>query len=174
MVYAKYITTGILVRVILILTILVLPIDYRIKTIAIFLTDFIDCSTSKLIAWKDKIMNVFKICKSYRYQSSDKAVDLLTYIVLYFYLGLSPLYLFIILLRLLGITLFYILLNANPLIIFPDLFKELLLYSWFISPINSTNFTIIYISKVIFEYIWHTYHNGNDYNNSVEEFKIYF
>ena len=169
MVFAKYISTGIIVRIIITLVILLLPIDYRIKTIAIFLTDFTDCWTSKILARRDKIINYIKMCKTYRYQSTDKAVDLLTYILLYFYLGLSPLYVLIILLRIIGISLFYLLYHTIPLIICPDLFKEVLLYSWFIGPINYTNFSFIYFGKVIFEYLWHTYHNQNDYKNSIEE-----
>jgi len=169
MVLAKYISTGIIVRIILSLVLLLLPIDYRIKTIAIFLTDFTDCWTSRILAKNDKIINYIKMCKSYRYQSTDKAVDLLTYILLYFYLGLSPLYLFIIILRIIGISLFLLLLQTIPLIFFPDLFKEVLLYNWFVGPIHYTNFCFIYLSKLIFEYYWHTYHNHNDYNKNSEK-----
>lgn len=168
MAFAKYISTGIIFRITLTLVILLLPIDYRMKTIAIFLTDFTDCWTSKIVARRDKIMNYIKMCKSYKYQSTDKVIDILTYILLYFYLGLSPLYIFIILLRILGISLFFLLLQTIPLILCPDLFKEVLLYNWFIGPINYNNLSFIYVTKVIFEYYWHTYHNHNDYTNSIE------
>ena len=76
---------------------------------------------------------------------------------------------FIILLRFIGISLFYLLYHTIPLIICPDLFKEVLLYNWFIYPINTTNFSLIYLCKVIFEYLWHTYHNPNDYKNSLDQ-----
>ena len=172
MVFKSYLNTGFIVRIIVSILLLVLPIDYRIKTIAIFATDFIDCAVSKLLGKIDGIKNYFKMCKTYRYQSIDKAVDLLTYFILYLYFGLSPLYLYIIILRFVGISLFYLTLNSHWLMICPDLFKEVLLYDWFIARLDATNFTIIFIAKIIFEYIWHTYQNNTDYKNSIELFKI--
>ena len=58
---------------------------------------------------------------------------------------------------------FYKTLNSHWLIIFPDVFKEMLLYDWFISKLNIGNFNIIFISKIIFEYVWHNYMNNNNY-----------
>jgi hypothetical protein len=160
----KYIQIGFITRLLLMAIILSLPIDYRLKTILVFSTDFIDCWTLKLVAYFNKdVKDAWKLCKSYRYQSIDKAIDLFTYFILYVYLGLSPIYLYIIIIRLIGITMFYKTLNSHWLIIFPDVFKEMLLYDWFISKLNVANFNIIFVSKIIFEYIWHNYMNNNNY-----------
>ncbi len=160
----KYIQIGFITRLLLIAIILSLPIDYRLKTILVFFTDFFDCWATKLVAHINKdIEHPWKLCKSYKYQSIDKAVDLFTYFILYVSLGLSPIYLYIIIIRLIGITMFYKTLNSYWLIIFPDVFKEMLLYDWFISKINVVNFNIIFISKIIFEYVWHNYMNNNNY-----------
>ncbi len=160
----KSIQIGVITRLLLMSIILALPIDYRLKTILVFSTDLIDCWATKLVAYFNKdIKDPWKLCKSYKYQSIDKAVDLFTYFIMYVYLGLSPIYLYLIIIRLIGITLFYKTLNSQWLIIFPDVFKELLLYDWFISKLNVTNFNVIFISKIIFEYVWHNYMNTNNY-----------
>ena len=118
-----YIQIGFITRLLLVAIILALPIDYRLKTILVFCTDFIDCWTIKLVAYFNKnIKDPWKLCKSYKYQSIDKAVDLFTYFILYVCLGLRPIYLYIIIIRLIGITMFYKTLNSHWLIIFPDVF----------------------------------------------------
>jgi hypothetical protein len=158
-----YITNGLIIRFISTMVILILPIDYRIKTIAIFATDFLDCIFSKINAFYNQEQNYNKICKSFNYQIVDKVADLITYLIIYVYLGLNPFYLFLIILRLIGIILFYSTSNSKWLIICPDVFKEMLLYKWFIEKINYVNFTFIFSSKMLFEYIWHTYQNPNNY-----------
>ena len=163
MLYENYIKSGFILRLLSIAIILTLPIDNKIKTIAVFATDFLDCWTAKGLGFLHGVENPWKMCKSYRYQSVDKSVDLLTYGIIYVYLGLSPLYLYLILIRLIGISLFYLTLNSTWLILFPDLFKEILLFDWYVAKINTTNFSIIFAAKMIFEYIWHTYNNHNDY-----------
>ena len=107
-----------------------------------------------------------KICKTFEYQYLDKLADLLTYFILFIYLGLNPLYLILILSRLVGVIMFNFSLNSQWLVIFPDLFKEILLYEWFIDKINVNSFTIIYSLKLIFEYVWHNYQNKNNYSKN--------
>jgi hypothetical protein len=161
---------GFIVRLIATIVLLLLPIGYKLKVILIFLTDCIDC-------WTIKIMNylqnkpVARLCKMYEYQSVDKAVDLFTYLLVYLYLGLSPLYLFIILWRLVGISLFYLTSSSAWLIVCPDLFKEIILYSWYIHPINTVNFSVIIVLKMIFEYVWHTKVNQNVYKTELDTSK---
>ena len=163
MLYETYIKSGFIIRLLAIAVILALPIDNKIKTIAIFATDLLDCRTAKELGYFNGVKNPLKMCKSYMYQSIDKAVDLLTYGIIYVYLGLSHLYLYLILIRLVGISLFFLTLNSRWLILFPDLFKEVLLFDWYVAKINTTNFSIIFLFKMIFEYVWHTYHNHNNY-----------
>jgi hypothetical protein len=161
---------GYIVRLIATIVLLLLPIGYKLKTILIFLTDSIDCRTIELLHYLQN-KPVDRLCKSYKYQSVDKAVDLFTYLLVYLYLGLSPLYLFIILWRLVGISLFYLTSSSAWLIVCPDLFKELLLYSWYIHPINTVNFSVIIVLKIIFEYVWHTKHNPNVYKTELDTSK---
>lgn len=162
-----YIQIGFVTRLLLTAVILALPINnYHLKIILVFFTDFFDCWSTRLIKHFNKYVDIeetWKLCKSYKYQSIDKAIDLFTYFILYIYLGLSPIYLYIIIIRLVGIIMFYKTINSRWLVIFPDVFKEMLLYDWFVAKLNITNFSIIYISKTIFEYIWHNYINHNSY-----------
>jgi hypothetical protein len=161
-----YLYYGFLIRSVITGIIFYLPINIQLKIMMIFLTDSLDCSNlfNKLYKTYDPSCNCDDLCKTYKYQSIDKAVDLFTYFLVYLYLGLPSLYMYIIFIRLVGITMFYYTLKSDWLIICPDLFKEVLLYSWFIADINPVNLTYIYVLKTIFEFIWHKYHNNTRYD----------
>lgn len=130
------------------------------------MTDIIDGWIAKLIAYiNNKYPNSKSPCKEFKYQILDKTIDLLSYCLLYLYLGLNPIYLALIIIRFAGIALFYATLDSSWLIAFPDLFKEVLLYEWFVSKPNYINLSAITIFKIIFEYIWHNYTNHNNYKS---------
>ena len=54
--------------------------------------------------------------------------------------------------------------NSEFLIFFPDLFKEILVFEYLFQSINPYIFILVFL-KIIFEIIWHTYINKNNYNN---------
>jgi hypothetical protein len=157
----REIQIGGIIRLLLTGILLVSSKNYRLKIILIFLTDFFDCWSSRLVALFTK--ETRDMCKSYNYQFMDKVIDLLTYFMVYVYFGLNPIYFYIIIIRLIGILMFYKTMNSRWLVLFPDVFKEILLYDWFIAKLNLTNFSMIFICKTIFEYIWHNYVNPNNY-----------
>ncbi len=160
----EYLVTGFILRIVTSGILLCLPINVNIKIFMIFLTDFLDCG---------KLLNYFykspcdKICKTYTYQSIDKFIDLMTYIAIYFYTGLQPLFMYIILFRMIGINLFYMTYNSDWLVVFPDLFKEVLIYSW-VYNLTPVKFAYIFVIKTIFEYIWHKYHNSENYKQEMQ------
>jgi len=154
-----------IVRILVVLVIWLLPIDPNIKVILIFLTDFLDCWTTKLIS---KVQNGVPFtknnsCKEFNYQMTDKIVDLLTYCIVLQILPFNPLFLGLLIIRSLGLTLFYRTRDSHWFIYMPDLFKEVVLFSIFFGQITPSVFIAIIIHKVIFEFIWHTYVNHKHY-----------
>jgi len=152
-------------RILILFVVFLLPIQNNIKIILIFLTDFTDCWTTKLI---DKIQNNIPIrenhhCKQFSYQITDKVIDLLSYTLVCLLLPANPLYITMILYRIIGVSMFYKTRNSHWLIYFPDLFKEVIVYEMLVGPVTSHILLIIIAHKVIFEYIWHTYINHENY-----------
>jgi len=163
----RYIKVGFIVRLLLVGVLFLMPIDYRIKTILIFGTDFFDSWTTKLIAYfYNDVEDPLTLCHTFRYQIIDKSIDVFTYFLIAVYLKLSPIFFGLIFTRLIGTLLFLKTQNSQWLIAFPDVFKELLLYSWYVSELNIYNFNAIYFLKMGFEAFWHTYHNPNRYNSN--------
>ena len=130
------------------------------------MTDFMDCWSANILGYLHGDGNgSFKtLCKTFKYQSLDKVVDLFSYCLVYLYLGLSPIYMVLILVRLFGILMFHRTQDSSWLVKCPDLFKEVLLYEWFVSKPNVVNVTAIVSLKVVFEYLWHNYNNHNSYH----------
>lgn len=163
----RYIKAGFITRLLITGVLLFMPIDYHVKTILIFGTDFLDCWTTKLMAYLyNDVEEPLSLCHTFQYQAMDKCIDVFTYFLIAVYLKLSPVFFGLIFTRLIGTWLFLKTQNSRWLIAFPDVFKELLLYSWFISELTISNFNVIYFLKMGFEAVWHTYHNPNKYKSN--------
>lgn len=90
------------------------------------------------------------------YQSMDKILDLVSYILIYFLLDCNPIIGFFILWRFFGVILFNITKNRIWLVIFFDFIKEYLLYRHFVGKKN-TYLPFLIIGKIGFEYYFHIY-----------------
>ena len=90
------------------------------------------------------------------YQSADKILDLISYILVYLMLDCNQMVGLFIVWRFVGVILF----NASKkrvwLVPFFDFIKEYLLYLYFIGK-NNTFLPIFIIMKIIFEYYFHIY-----------------
>ena len=164
---ARYIKIGFISRLLITGIIFFMQIDDRIKILLLLATDFLDSWTTKLVAYYyNDVEEPLKLCHTFRYQSYDKLIDVFTYLIIAIYFKLSPIYFALVAIRFIGVLLFYKTLNSRWLIAFPDAFKEVLLYNWFVSDINIYNFNAIFFFKVGFEAYWHTYHNNNHYEKN--------
>ena len=114
----------------------------------------------------DNIFTVFyknNICtKTFHYQLQDKICDSISYLFLCLFFKFDGLLLFFILYRIIGILLFYSTKNSKWLIVYFDFVKEYLLYL-FIFGKNYTFLPLFIISKIYFEYYYHTIHNHSSY-----------
>jgi len=99
---------------------------------------------------------------TFSYQINDKIADLISYIFMLYLLPKNTILNFFILYRIIGVILFYYTKNSQWLIIFFDFVKEYLIYLYFFK--DSTLMLIVMILlKIVFEFIFHTYHNKNNY-----------
>ncbi len=143
-----------LTRFILITLLYYLNINDLLKVILIILTDNIDCVLFKYFNNKN--------CKNFSYQISDKILDLYSYFLIYKFLNLNTIYLYIILYRLIGVLLFSLSAQSIYLVVFPDIFKEVLLYNYIFGELNY-GIIIVIILKIMFEYYWHSVKNPISY-----------
>ena len=134
------------------------PINTKLKCLLIFFTDWLDCLPSKLTQYirTKKFSESAGICRSYNYQIIDKIIDLFSYYVVFMLLDLplSSLYFILISIRAIGIALFTKTGHSKYLVMFPDLFRELLIVSWTLGTSNPIIIATICI-KIIFEYLLH-------------------
>ena len=75
--------------------------------------------------------NKKRACKTFRYQSLDKINDLLSYILTCIIFRLDKYFIFFIMIRTIGVSLFLKYRKVRYLILFPDFMKEYLLYRYF-------------------------------------------
>lgn len=153
---------GLFARFFIHYAILYLPISIGYKVILILLSDILDCNVVKLVKYFNNLQPDDSYCKHFLYQISDKLLDSISYLIIYHLLKLPKIYLFLICYRLVGVGLFYITLNSQYLIFFPDLFKELLAYQYLFKNIDSGVFIVVFL-KVLFEIFWHNMVNKNIY-----------
>jgi hypothetical protein len=106
---------------------------------------------------KGKLLNPTNCTrKSKYYQSNDKIIDILSYILcyIYFYKELKdPLLEFFIIYRLIGTVIYTLTYNKYYLVAFFDFVKEYMLYKYFFK--QYTYLPIAIILKIIFEYVMH-------------------
>lgn len=108
--------------------------------------------------WMIRDTNCTKKSKVARiYQTSDKIIDILSYILcyIYFYKDLKDTLLeFFIIYRLIGVICYVNTYNKYFLVGFFDFVKEYMLYKYFFKK-NQTYLPFLLICKLIFEYIFH-------------------
>lgn len=154
------------IRLITIFIIAISPINIKWKCLFIFFTDWMDCLPSKITHYirTKKYNKSLGICQEYNYQIMDKIMDLFSYYIVFMLLGLplTSVFFIVILIRTIGVGLFFKTQHSQYLYMFPDLFRELLIVSWTLGTSNPLIITTILI-KIIFEYLFHTFHNKKKY-----------
>jgi hypothetical protein len=162
----KYISNGILLRIILtivsfnILYILREKNLYLILPILLTVLDTFDNAflLPKIIA---KLQLTNCTIKCLYYQISDKICDIFSYVLCYVYFYdviKDPLLELFILYRLIGILLYISTNNKYYLVIFFDLIKEYMLYKYFLGK-NLLYLPLVIILKICFEYVLHLHIN---------------
>jgi hypothetical protein len=136
---------------------------YIILPISLVILDSTDTIFSKLYSfkqgyYKDQCIHTFF------YQSIDKINDLACYVLAWYWFDLKsdPLFLVFCILRAFGVTGFLLTKKSYPLMIFPDLFKEYLIYRYLI-PKGFNLLPIVIILKIGFEIFFHTQVNQSSY-----------
>lgn len=165
----EYVNYGIILRIIATLFIFYMVSIYYSKNpylliiIALLFTllDAID-----VVFWKKFTFNNSHIenkCNlTFYYQISDKIMDLLSYLLVYYAFSLDNLFLTFVIIRTIGLMFFGITKNAIWLIVFPDLMKEYLVYL-FIFGKNKIYLPALIFAKIGYEYCCHTYFNKRKY-----------
>lgn len=145
-------------RISVIFIIALLPINIKLKCVLIIFTDLLDCLPSKILHYirKKDFKQSMSICQSYNYQVIDKIIDLFSYYIIFMLLDLpmTSFYFILISLRAIGIILFTKTGQSKYLVMFPDLFREVLIVSWTLGTSNPIIIATIII-KIIVEYLLH-------------------
>ena len=152
---ARWIIT--IIYILLLFVIYPTNVPYIPLIVGTSILDTIDCGVTKLF---------YKYsCQTHQYQSNDKLIDLMTYvlviIIFWNYLPDNHKNILLIALfwRMIGVIRFYDTNNSKYMIIFPDLFKELLLLYYLdslnIINVNMYSIGILTIIKIFYEYLHH-------------------
>jgi len=88
------------------------------------------------------------------YNSIDKSLDTLSYIVAYFMFNLDNVFSYFLIYRIIGILLYMLTLNSKWFIIFFDFMKEYLIYYYFFNN-NYKYLWIFIVLKIYFEIYFH-------------------
>jgi hypothetical protein len=128
-------------------------IDPKVRVSILFLLDAVDCGYTQLLAGRATGDFHLKLCQDNRYLLGDEILDYITYIMAYKLLDLDPLFMALVALRVVATGIFALTANKYWLLVAPDAFKELVIYSWFY-PLNPINITVICLIKVVSEYYY--------------------
>ena len=90
------------------------------------------------------------------YNSVDKCIDTLSYIVAYFMFNLDNVFSYFLIYRIIGVLLYMLTLNSKWFIIFFDFMKEYLIYYYFFNN-NYKYLWIFIVIKIYFEIYLHSY-----------------
>ena len=99
---------------------------------------------------------------TFEYQSIDKVNDLLSYVLVWKWFGLDTLFLIFCVVRAIGVIAFILTKKSFPLMIFPDVLKEYLVYRYFF-PTGFDWIYLVIIGKIAFEIYFHTIKNKTSY-----------
>ena len=125
----------------------------------LLITDAIDSIFT--LFYKGNLKDCWNPCTGlHYYQSMDKVLDLLTYILIYFFLDCNPIIGVLIVWRFIGVFLFSQTKNRKWLVPFFDFIKEYLVYLHFFGK-NNTYLPFFILAKIGFEYYLHVYRLSN-------------
>jgi hypothetical protein len=99
--------------------------------------------------------NIQYLANSRFYQLRDKIIDSLSYLLAWYVFNLDPIFLYVVLYRLIGVYGYYQTNNKKMFVFFPDVFKEFLFLSGF--KLDNTIYGCVVILKMVFEYFLHVY-----------------
>jgi hypothetical protein len=88
------------------------------------------------------------------YQLQDKIIDSLSYILVWYVFKLNPIFLYLVLYRLIGVYIFYHTNDKKIFVLFPDVFKEFLFLTGF--KLNNSIYSIVFILKMVIEYFFNS------------------
>lgn len=166
----EYNNYGIILRIIATLFIFYMVSIYYSKNLDLFIIIAILLALLDLtdgVIWQKFIFknsDIVNVCyMTFYYQITDKIMDLLSYLFVYYAFSLDNLFLAFVIIRAIGLMLFGITKNSKWLIIFPDLMKEYLVYI-FIFGKNKLYLPALILAKVGYEYYIHTFVNKRKYN----------
>lgn len=136
---------------------------FLILPVGLVLLDLID-NIPSFLHWWNQGYNKDKCTHLFAYQSTDKVIDLLSYLLAIYWFGLhsDPLFLVFCGLRACGVLGFLLTSKSYPLMIFPDLIKEYMIYRYFI-PQGGAWLPAVIIAKICFEIYFHTVRNSSSY-----------
>lgn len=103
-----------------------------------------------------------RLTHTFHYQTYDKVVDSFSYLLLFAFFKLDTNVLYFTLYRIVGVILFCVTRNSKWLILFVDFVKEYMLYVFLFSN-NMKYLPVCILSKMLFEYYFHTHHLKSQY-----------
>ena len=99
--------------------------------------------------------NIQYLANSRFYHVRDKLIDSLSYLLVWYVFNLNPIFLYLVLYRLIGVYGYYQTNDKKIFVFFPDVFKEFLFLSGF--KLDTSIYSIVFILKMVFEYVLHVY-----------------
>lgn len=103
-----------------------------------------------------------KCSKLFQYQLTDKINDWVSYLLAWYVFKLDHVFLYFVLWRGIGVVAFGLTKSAIPLVVFPDLMKEYLVFKYFFAGSNSLLPGVI-VLKMCYEGWFHTRVNKSSY-----------
>lgn len=100
-----------------------------------------------------------KCTKTFNYQMKDKAVDVISYIMLLYFYDFDKYLKYFVIYRLIGVTMYILTRNSDWLIIFFDFVKEYMIYRYIFGE-NNNYLLVSMIGKILFEIFYHKNING--------------
>lgn len=135
---------------------------FIVLPIALTLLDYSDNIPNLIYSWYHTGVYKDTCTPFFEYQSADKVNDWASYLLAWYWFGLDPVFLAFCLIRGLGVIGFIQMKKSYPLMIFPDVLKEYLVYRYFI-PSGFNWLPAVIIAKLGFEFYFHTKINPSSY-----------
>lgn len=108
----------------------------------------------------DNVLMQNKNCtKTYDYQTKDKIVDVISYLMLLYFYETDEYLKYFIIYRLIGVKLYVLTRNSDWLIVFVDVVKEYMIYKYIFEE-NNNYLPFLILGKVLFEIYFHKIKNG--------------
>ena len=135
---------------------------FIVLPIALTILDYCDNIPNLIYSWYSTGVYKNTCTPFFEYQSMDKVNDWASYILAWYWFELDPVFLALCLIRGLGVFGFIQMKKSYPLIIFPDVLKEYIVYRYFI-PRGFNWLPAVILAKLGFEFYFHTTFNASSY-----------